>query len=210
MVNGKTAPIFLAFKRASETVTGKDVSTSEAAMRRLFYMIEGCYWVENPFVHVELVTMDKTSYGICTKSKDEFGNIINDGKVKADKMKDFKSEGYTDFRRINLTNEDYSRCVGFLESTVGKDEFDYNSFMKFAPLGSYFYSKNKSPDGYNTWFCSELIATALMKCVDKQYLFGVEPGDVTPQILYDLMYDVSFKADIIDVVGNHIESDVFR
>ena len=83
----------------------------------------------------------------------------------------------------------YNLCFGFLNSRIKQHDF-FNATYKynFIPIiGDWFYTDEIN--GINgitkTWFCSQLIGTALQKggIIDK----NINTRYVTPQILYDLV-----------------------
>lgn len=114
---------------------------------------------KSPFIHVQIafgqvgaIDVTDNEYYFVTFSVDQ-----NQNKIYHTKNKLFTKEGWV-FKKIPITIEQEIKCINYLNKHLGEE------FSKFRMVfGSKFDCITKCFTKKKTWFCSELVACALIK-----------------------------------------------
>jgi hypothetical protein len=165
----------------------KRLNFSQKIAAGLYYFYDGKLYPRKSFVHVEL----------CVEGKDGEGNdcIISYGinagedRVHRSENKSYENKEFDPptVLKTYVTTADYNRIIKFLEREHDPDHghgFDDSYFWDFVPIVNWF----KTPRD-DAWFCSKLVATALLECKDDEYVDEDthSRNHINPQSLYNLL-----------------------
>lgn len=125
-----------------------------------------------PNVHVEII-IDGYSYSI-NETEKELHKIPR---------KQYKNDNYElpTFKHFALNDEEYVNLTCFIQNHKCNEPYDTWTDYYFIPfIGSYI------PQSKNQWFCSKLIATALVSSADSWKCYIKDPSHITPESIYQI------------------------